>query len=105
MQKLIMLTATLIFLTGCPSEQVKKTGTADPSATPETVNLLAGMKAATSQGIMFGHQDDLAYGKGWVYPDGESDVKRVCGDYPAVYGMDLGHIEHLALGQPRHCTV
>ncbi len=96
MQKLIMLTATLIFLTGCPSEQVKKTGTADPSATPETVNLLAGMKAATSQGIMFGHQDDLAYGKGWVYPDGESDVKRVCGDYPAVYGMDLGHIEHLA---------
>ena len=96
MQKLIMLTATLIFLTGCASGQVRKTGPADPSATLETVNLLAGMKAAASQGIMFGHQDDLAYGKGWVYPDGESDVKRVCGDYPAVYGMDLGHIEHLA---------
>src|SRR5690606_29889915 len=63
-------------------------------ATPETVNMLAGLKQAAGQGIMFGHQDDLSYGIGWVYPGGESDVKRVIGDYPAVYGMDLGDIEH-----------
>jgi mannan endo-1,4-beta-mannosidase len=43
---------------------------------------------------MFGHQDDLAYGVDWKDPGGESDVKRVCGDYPAVYGMDLGHLEN-----------
>jgi hypothetical protein len=96
MKRFIMLTAMVLSLTGCPSGQEKKSGPADPSATAETVNLLAGMKAATEKGIMFGHQDDLAYGIGWVYPDGESDVKRVCSDYPAVYGMDLGHIEHLA---------
>ena len=33
---------------------------------------------------MFGHQDDLAYGVGWKYVPGKSDVKEVTGDYPAV---------------------
>jgi len=42
---------------------------------------------------MFGHQDDLAYGHNWVYEEGRSDVKDVCGDYPAVYGWELGHLE------------
>lgn len=45
------------------------------------------------QGILFGHQDDLAYGIGWKYVDGESDVKRVSGDYPALFGWELGGIE------------
>ncbi len=59
----------------------------------ETVNLMETLKSLAGEGVMFGHQDDLAYGVDWKYPDGESDVKRVCGDYPAVYGMDLGHLE------------
>lgn len=42
---------------------------------------------------MFGHQDDLAYGIGWAYEDGRSDVKEVTGEYPAVFGWDLGHLE------------
>lgn len=42
---------------------------------------------------MFGHQDDLAYGIGWEAEEGRSDVKEVCGDYPAVYGWELGHLE------------
>ena len=42
---------------------------------------------------MFGHQDDLAYGVGWKYVPGKSDVKEVTGDYPAVYGFELGRIE------------
>lgn len=96
MKKLIMLTAIAVLFASCRSGQVNRSGPADRSASPETVRLHAGIKAATEKGIMFGHQDDLAYGIGWVYPDGESDVKRVCGDYPAVYGMDLGHIEHLS---------
>lgn len=45
------------------------------------------------KGILFGHQDDLAYGMGWSYVDGESDVKRVAGDYPALFGWELGGIE------------
>lgn len=46
--------------------------------------------------IMYGHQDDLMYGHTWKYESGEysrSDVKDVCGAYPAVYGLDLGGIE------------
>jgi mannan endo-1,4-beta-mannosidase len=42
---------------------------------------------------MFGHQDDLAYGVGWQYEPGRSDVKEVVGEYPAVFGWDLGHME------------
>src|SRR5215831_19143494 len=42
---------------------------------------------------MFGHQDDLAYGVGWKYEEGRSDIKDVTGDYPAVYGFELGHLE------------
>lgn len=93
MKPIIFFVLVTILISGCLPGQSKKSGTADPLATAETKQLLAGLKAASEKGIMFGHQDDLAYGIGWVYPNGESDVKRVCSDYPAVYGMDLGHIE------------
>jgi len=51
------------------------------------------LKKVKGKGILFGHQDDLAYGMNWSYVDGESDVKRVTGDYPAVFGWELGGIE------------
>lgn len=44
--------------------------------------------------VLFGHQDALAYGVGWREIPGGSDVKAVCGDYPAVYGWELGDLEH-----------
>src|SRR4051812_44133297 len=59
---------------------------ADKMATRETVNLYRNLKRVLNKGIMFGHQDDLAYGVGWKYIPGKSDVKEVTGDYPAVYG-------------------
>ncbi len=65
----------------------------DRSATKETVNLYRNLKKQLSKGIMFGHQDDLAYGVGWKYQEGRSDIKDVTGDYPAVYGWELGDIE------------
>jgi len=65
----------------------------DKLASKETVNLYANLKQLASKGFMFGHQDDLAYGVGWKYKDGHSDVKDVAGDFPAVYGWDLGGIE------------
>ncbi|MDA3854442.1 MAG: hypothetical protein PF444_09430 [Bacteroidales bacterium] len=55
--------------------------------------LIHTLSAIQEQGTLFGHQDDLAFGKNWQYLDGESDVKRVSGDYPAVYGWELGGIE------------
>ncbi|ALI98489.1 glycoside hydrolase family 26 protein [Rufibacter tibetensis] len=62
-------------------------------ATPETRNLYANLKRLSQKGIMFGHQDALAYGMGWKYEPGRSDVKEIVGEYPAVVGWDLGHLE------------
>ena len=66
---------------------------ADKRATKETVNLYHNLKKSLNKGFLFGHQDDLAYGVGWKYVPGKSDVKEVTGDYPAVYGWELGRIE------------
>jgi mannan endo-1,4-beta-mannosidase len=68
----------------------------DSLATPETVALFRNLRDNSSKGVMFGHQDDTAYGVGWKAEPGRSDVKEVCGDYPAVYGWDLGDIQNPA---------
>ena len=65
----------------------------DRQATKETINLYRNLKKLLKKGVMFGHQDDVAYGVNWKYEDGRSDVKDVTGDYPAVYGFELGHLE------------
>jgi len=61
--------------------------------TKETQQLLKNLRKMHTTGFMFGHQDDTAYGIGWDGDKNRSDVKSVCGDYPAVCGWDLGHIE------------
>jgi hypothetical protein len=66
---------------------------ADKKATKETIHLFQNLHQLLKKGIMFGHQDDLAYGVGWKYEDGRSDIRDVTGDYPAVYGWELGHLE------------
>ena len=43
--------------------------------------------------FMFGHHDDPVYGIGWDGDSARSDVKSVCGDYPAMMSFDLGRIE------------
>lgn len=65
----------------------------DRFATTETINLYRNLIKAAEKGFLFGHQDDLAYGVGWKYREGSSDVKAVTGDYPAVYGWEIGGIE------------
>ena len=62
----------------------------DPFATDETVSLYRNLKELAKRKILFGHQDDLAYGIGWSDEQGESDIYRVVQDYPAVYGWDIG---------------
>lgn len=51
------------------------------------------LKIETKKGIMLGHQNTLAFGNMWYGEKGRSDVKSVCGDYPAVFGWDIGKIE------------
>jgi mannan endo-1,4-beta-mannosidase len=65
----------------------------DKKATPETVDLYNRLFGLLDKGIMVGHQDDLAYGHQWYKEPGRSDIKEVAGDYPAVIGWELGHIE------------
>lgn len=73
--------------------QAGKSVPSDPKATPEVVKLYQNMLSLQHKGMMFGHQDALAYGTSWYAEDGRSDVKDVCGDYPAVIGWELGHLE------------
>jgi hypothetical protein len=83
----------LVCLLLCSTMGRAQVAPVDAQATPETVNLYHHLQQMLSVGIMFGHQDDLAYGVGWKYVDGKSDVREVTGDYPAVYGWELGRLE------------
>ena len=66
---------------------------ADKNATKETIILFQSLNDLKNKGIMYGHQDDLMYGYNWWYEKDRSDTKDITGDYPAVAGFELGHIE------------
>lgn len=66
---------------------------ADPKATQETVALFRSIWNLQQKGIMYGHQDDLMYGRTWWYEKDRSDTKDFTGDYPAIAGFELGNIE------------
>lgn len=62
--------------------------------------LMTTLKTVSSEGrFMYFHQDDLVYGHAWKVEDAQndpldrSDVKSVCGQFPAGIGFDLGGIE------------
>lgn len=64
------------------------------AASPSSSQILfENLQSIAGKATLFGHQDDLAYGIGWQYEAGESDVKRVAGDYPALFGWELGGLE------------
>jgi hypothetical protein len=64
-----------------------------PIETPKENPIRKDLVSVKGEGILFGHQDDLAYGIDWHYEQGGSDVKRVAGDYPALFGWELGGLE------------
>lgn len=65
----------------------------DTKSTKETIYLYKKLSVLVNKGILFGHQDDLAYGVNWKYEEGRSDIKDITGDYPAVYGWDMTGVE------------
>lgn len=87
---MVFLLPVMLFLSALTGEGDTP---ANPAATKETVNLYRNLKKLADKGFMFGHQDALAYGVNWRYEPGNSDIKTVTGDYPAVYGWDLGGLE------------
>jgi mannan endo-1,4-beta-mannosidase len=85
----------IFFLCFCVSvkAQQKQLVLCDKNATTTTKALYQNLKTLSTKGYLFGHQDDLAYGVNWRYEKDRSDVKEVCGDYPGLYGWDLGGLE------------
>ena len=65
----------------------------DNSKTPEARFLQTKLEKVPGYGFMVGHHDDPVYGIGWDGDENRSDIKSVCGDYPAVMSFDLGRIE------------
>ncbi|GAA6530245.1 MAG: glycoside hydrolase family 26 protein [Prevotella sp.] len=55
--------------------------------------LIKRLQKIEKKGVMIGHQDDPMYGTTWKWEYGRSDVKETCGDYPALMGFELGHLE------------
>lgn len=89
-KKIIMGIAFLAIATGSAFVNSNSLRLIDSEATSETKVLFQNLKFISERGFMFGHEDDLAYGVFWREEDGRSDVKDVVGDYPAVYGWDIG---------------
>lgn len=64
----------------------------DKNATAKTKALYSNLWAIQEVGFMFGHHDDLFYGRKWYNEPGRSDTKDVAGDYPAVLSIDFAPI-------------
>lgn len=86
MKRLSLIVITLSMVAGSFAGTIQKNTPAQ--------NLINRLQKIESKGVVaFGHHDDTAYGHSWVDEAGRSDVKEVCGDYPAVMDWDLGLIE------------
>lgn len=91
MKPTAILTIAIVLAVSCTAQE----GRFDGNATA----LMDRFQDNISKGVMmYGHQDDLMYGHTWRIDRDEteflrSDVKEVCGKYPAVLGLDLGGIE------------
>ena len=97
-----LLILSLAAVVGCsditdvdiPEPETSEFAVTDTQATPRTQHLLKNIRRMAASGkTMFGHQCSTLYGVGWNGDADRSDVKSVCGDYPAVMGWDLSEIE------------
>lgn len=69
----------------------------DKNISEETLHVYQKLSNISKLGFAIGHQDATSYGIGWKHIENsaliKSDVKEVSGDFPAVFGFDIGHIE------------
>ncbi|CAN5211421.1 glycosyl hydrolase [soil metagenome] len=96
MKYIPILLSLLIIFSACGMEGEAPVSTFTPidvNATDETRTLFTSLDAIRHQHVLFGHQDDLAYGYNWINEPGRSDVLGTTGSYPAVYGWELGDLE------------
>lgn len=89
---MVLLITTMACQSNTAENAPGKTPLADPEATEQTRALFYNLQELAKDNILFGHQDDLAYGVNWINEPGRSDIKAVAGSYPAVYGWELGDL-------------
>jgi len=89
----IVATASCARLPATSTPSIERGGPIDPHATPETRALFYNLRDIARRHVLFGHQDDLAYGYDWVAQPGRSDVRESSGSYPAVYGWEVSGLE------------
>lgn len=88
-----VIISSVILLLSC-SNNINKNILVDENATKKTSEMFYELLSLCGNKTMFGHQDAGVYGhSGWMYIEGKSDIKDVCGSSPAVYGWELGHLE------------
>jgi mannan endo-1,4-beta-mannosidase len=94
---LFLLVFVLLSFNGLRSQSNKLAPLVDKKATASAILLSKKLQAISKQGFAVGHQDASSYGIGWKHKDHpekfDSDVHRVLGDFPAVFGFDIGGIE------------
>jgi len=90
MKKLLFaISVALVALSSCGKRAQNKIVILQPKE-----ELIIKLDTLSSQGILYGHQDDPFYGLSWQWDHNErSDTKELLGDYPAIMGFDLGGIE------------
>jgi len=64
----------------------------DDDATLQTRYLYENLKKSAPNYLLFGMHDATGYGVGWRDDNTRSDVKDVCGSYPAVFSWDVFEI-------------
>jgi len=80
MKKTIIFCITLLMLDvaiGIESDCSAKLRLSDPLATPETKALYRNLHKVAQKGILFGHEDTLAYGVGWKSTKDDFDSEPV----------------------------
>ena len=91
MKKLPLIALALIVLFSCqPTKQSKEVA---------EQTLLERLQNLPDSCFLFGHHDAPMYGIGWFGDEDRSDVKSVCGSWPAMMSFDLGGLE---LGNERN---
>ncbi|HMB99509.1 MAG TPA: glycosyl hydrolase [Flavobacteriaceae bacterium] len=96
----VLVVMLCIAVYGCKSAIIhdyKTPAFVDKNLSSNTKELHRKLYYITKKGFAVGHQDATAYGVNWNYKDHpsivRSDVNDVVGDFPAVYGFEIGHLE------------
>jgi len=88
-----LISVAFLFATCTEPKKNSKPEPIDKKATTETLALFNNLKKLSGKHILFGQQDATAYGvhnKDTVR--GFCDMHEVTGQFPALYGFDIGHI-------------